>query len=80
MTHKEIVSTIIGKKNGKDVHRVDAVAREFDHYSDWVTERNRAGIDITDVSAEVIVQGHNNRAAYDEVLPDGRTLRTIFIF
>lgn len=84
MSHKEVATKVIIQTADREFHKVDGVAREFKHYSDWLVEKNRVGIRPVEVTNDaVVVEGLNSQTswkAFDEELPNGDILRTIFIF
>ncbi|MBK6322064.1 hypothetical protein [Candidatus Aalborgicola defluviihabitans] len=49
----------------------------YDHVQDWLTPRLKAKKQVKDVSAQVLVKGIKQWAAYDERV-GGKTQRTVF--
>lgn len=49
----------------------------YDHVQDWLTPRLKAKKQVRDVSAEVLVKGIKQWAAYDERV-GGKPQRTVF--
>jgi hypothetical protein len=78
MSAIEIVTIVVGRYNGKDVHAPTGwKGRTFSKIHDWIDEKERLGTNVSDISASVLVKGMSHWAAYAEKIGHD-TLVTIF--
>lgn len=83
MVHTQVSTKIVGHTNGRERHQITDPIREWDHWSSWESEKIKAGIHPIDVTNQITVEGLDSQTswkAFDEKLPSGEILRTIFIF
>ncbi|EQA6577398.1 hypothetical protein ACX6FB_002562 [Vibrio cholerae] len=67
--------------NGYEVLEVTGkTGNIFTNISIWITAKRSAGIIVKDVTCTVLVAGNNGKGwlAFEEVLPNGTVLRTVF--
>ena len=82
MPATEIITTIIGKAAGKDIHKpTGQTGNSFPSVFDWIAGKKKAGIDVQDVTSRVLVTGvteiGHEWAAYREMVGNNPLL-TIF--
>lgn len=83
MTYKQVLIETVKHSEGREHHRIIGVIHEWGHWSEWQSERIKAGIHPIDVTEHAIIDGlppQTGWKAFDEDLPNGGILRTIFIF
>jgi len=83
MTHKQVLTEIVKHSNDREHHRIIDVIHEWGHWSEWKSEKIKADINPIDVTKQVIIDElppQTSWKAFDEKLPNGGILRTIFVF
>ena len=73
MPATEIVTTIIGKSAGKDIHKpTGQTGNTFPTVFDWIAGKKKVGIQVSDVTSTVLVVGIKRNghhwAAYEEMV------------
>ena len=78
MPATEISVTATGSVAGKDMLvPTGQEGAHFAHLQDWLTAKLKAKKNVKDVSAQVLVKGIKQWAAYEEKA-GGKTMRTVF--